>query len=90
MNITTNPVPAGNNNENVKKKALKYAGLALGAAALTATTVYLVKTGKIVDNEISDEDSETLKSLKEKAKEAKIKGYTKMTREELEEALKEK
>ena len=51
----------------------------------------LVNTGKIVDEEESSEDStETLKSLKARAKEAKIKGYSTMTREELEEALKEK
>ena len=38
------------------------------------------------------EDSEeklTLTELKEKAKELKIKGYTKMSKEELEEAIKE-
>ena len=44
----------------------------------------LVKTGKL----IPDEDSDDLKDLKEKAKELKIKGYTKMSKEELEEAIK--
>ena len=40
---------------------------------------------------IKDDDSEkelTLKELKAKAKELKIKGYTKMNKEELEEAIK--
>lgn len=37
-------------------------------------------------DETSDEN--TLKTLREKAKELKIKGYTKMTKEELEEAIK--
>ena len=47
----------------------------------------LVETGKITDRS-KDSDSE-LDELKEKAKEAGIKGYTKMTEEELKEALKE-
>ena len=47
----------------------------------------LVSTGKIIDEE---EVVESLTSLKAKAKEAKIKGYTTMTREELEESLKDK
>ena len=47
----------------------------------------LVKTGKLVPD--IDEDDE-LKDLKSKAKEKKIKGYTKMSKEELEEALKDK
>ena len=38
----------------------------------------LVSTGKI-----SDKDGDTLKELKAKAKELGIKGYTKMTEEEL-------
>ena len=44
----------------------------------------LVETGHM-----PDEKNETLASLKEKAKEMGIKGYTKMTKEELEEATKE-
>ncbi len=43
----------------------------------------LVKTGKISD----DLDAEELSKLRELAKEKKIKGYTKMTKEELKEAL---
>ena len=42
----------------------------------------LVETGHIVDKE-----DDSLKKLKELAKEAGIKGYTKMTKEELEKAL---
>lgn len=45
----------------------------------------LVKTGKISD----DLDAEELSKLRELAKEKKIKGYTKMTKEELQEALKD-
>ena len=45
----------------------------------------LVKTGKISD----DLDAEELSKLRELAKEKKIKGYTKMTKEELKEALKD-
>ncbi len=45
----------------------------------------LVKTGKISD----DLDVEELSKLRELAKEKKIKGYTKMTKEELKEALKD-
>ena len=45
----------------------------------------LVNTGKIIDE---NEVSESLTSLKARAKEAKIKGYTTMSKEELEEALK--
>jgi len=44
----------------------------------------LVTTGKL-----NDETEVTLAELKEQAREKGIKGYTKMTREELEEALKE-
>ena len=44
----------------------------------------LVNTGKL----IPEEDS-SLKELKEQAKELKIKGYTKMNKEELEQAIKE-
>ena len=52
----------------------------------------LVTTGKLTPetNEASKTDSEkTLTELREEAKEKGIKGYTKMTKEELEEALKE-
>ena len=44
----------------------------------------LVATGKISDKDSEDE----LKDLKDQAKEIGIKGYTKMTKEELEEAIK--
>ena len=51
----------------------------------------LVKTGKyIAENvEVSDSDK-TLTNLRNEAKEAGIKGYTKMTKDELEEALQSK
>ncbi len=50
----------------------------------------LVTTGKIVDNlEPLKEDEPSLLKLREVAKANKIKGYTKMTKEELESALKE-
>lgn len=45
----------------------------------------LVNTGKLIEDETSHEDS--LADLKEKAKELGIKGYTKMTKEELKEAI---
>ncbi len=45
----------------------------------------LVSTGKIVDK---GEDNAELQSLKDKAKELGVKGYTKMNQEELEEAIK--
>ena len=45
----------------------------------------LVTTGKISDEVPSDD----LKELKNKAKELGIKGYTKMSKEELEEKIKE-
>lgn len=45
----------------------------------------LVNTGKLIEDETTSEDS--LASLKEKAKELGIKGYTKMTKEELKEAI---
>ena len=45
----------------------------------------LVKTGHIAPKEESD----ILSELKEEAKELGIKGYTKMTKEELEDAIKE-
>lgn len=48
----------------------------------------LVKTGKYIP-EKNDNEDESLDDLKNKAKEKGIKGYTKMTKEELEEALKE-
>ena len=47
----------------------------------------LVKTGKYIPDKNDEDDS--LEELKNKAKEKGIKGYTKMTKEELEEALKE-
>ena len=43
----------------------------------------LVSTGKLSDKESNDD----LKSLKETAKELGIKGYTKMSKEELESAI---
>ena len=46
----------------------------------------LVETG-VINPEENTVQEETLTSLQEKAKEMKIKGYTKMTREELEEAI---
>lgn len=49
----------------------------------------LVKTGKLIpEDEIADD--ETLVELRSQAKEKGIKGYTKMTKEELEEALNDK
>ena len=45
----------------------------------------LVKTGKITDKDSIDD----IKELKAKAKELGIKGYTKMSKEELEEKIKE-
>ena len=51
----------------------------------------LVSTGKLTsetDEESQTKDEKTLTELKELAKEKGIKGYTKMTKEELEEALK--
>ena len=47
----------------------------------------LVKTGKYIPDKNDEDDS--LEELKNKAKEKGIKGYTKMTKEELEEALKD-
>ena len=47
----------------------------------------LVKTGKYIPDKNEEDDS--LEELKSKAKEKGIKGYTKMTKEELEEALKD-
>ena len=50
----------------------------------------LVTTGKIGDNISSSKEGEpTLLKLREIAKANKIKGYTKMTKEELEEAIKD-
>ena len=51
----------------------------------------LVTTGKLTpeSNDETKSDDKTLTELREKAKEKGIKGYTKMTKEELEEALKE-
>lgn len=48
----------------------------------------LVKTGKYIPE--ANGETDALEELKSKAKEKGIKGYTKMTKEELEEALKEK
>lgn len=48
----------------------------------------LVKTGKYIPEKYEEVDS-SLEDLKSKAKEKGIKGYTKMTKQELEEALKE-
>ncbi len=56
---------------------------------------YLVEHGKLTAEVMQEKDSEetkvekTLEELKEEAKEKGLKGYTKMTKEELEEALKE-
>ena len=47
----------------------------------------LVKTGKL--NQDKEEKDKTVADLKEEAKIKGIKGYSKMTKEELEEALKE-
>lgn len=49
----------------------------------------LVKTGKLIPEDEIDDD-ETLVGLRSQAKEKGIKGYTKMTKEELEEALNDK
>ena len=52
----------------------------------------IVSTNSLECLNIKDDDSDSetsLKDLKEKAKELKIKGYTKMTKEELEEILKD-
>ncbi len=49
----------------------------------------LVRTGKIVDDKFEISDEPTLSKLREEAKSLKIKGYTKMTKEELESAIKE-
>lgn len=50
----------------------------------------IVQTGVIPELENQDEETdEALEKLREEAKEKKIKGYTKMTKDELEEALKE-
>ncbi len=51
----------------------------------------LVRTGKIESEEsFSIGDTPTLSKLREEAKSLKIKGYSKMTKEELDEAIKEK
>ncbi len=49
----------------------------------------LVRTGRIVDDKFEISDEPTLSKLREEAKALKIKGYTKMTKEELESAIKE-
>ena len=49
----------------------------------------LVRTGKIIDDKFEISDEPTLSKLREEAKTLKIKGYTKMTKEELESAIKE-
>lgn len=51
---------------------------------------YIVETGNIDFKETEQVKSENITELKAKAKELKIKGYTKMTKEELEEAIKGK
>ena len=50
----------------------------------------LVRTGKIEDEEFDISDEPTLTKLREEAKSSKIKGYSKMSKEELEEKIKEK
>ena len=50
----------------------------------------LVRTGKIEDEEFDISDEPTLTKLREEAKSLKIKGYSKMNKEELEEKIKEK
>ena len=50
----------------------------------------LVRTGKIEDEEFDISDEPTLTKLREEAKSLKIKGYSKMGKEELEEKIKEK
>ena len=49
----------------------------------------LVRTGKIIDDKFEISDEPTFSKLREEAKTLKIKGYTKMTKEELESAIKE-
>ena len=49
----------------------------------------LVRTGKIEDQEFSISDEPTLTKLREEAKSLKIKGASKMNKEELEEAIDE-
>ena len=49
----------------------------------------LVNTGKLPEATIVTETTKTLAELKNIAKEKKIKGYTKMTKEELEKAIEE-
>ena len=50
----------------------------------------LVRTGKIEDEKFDISDEPTLTKLREEAKSLKIKGYSKMGKEELEEKIKEK
>ena len=49
----------------------------------------LVRTGKIEDNEFEIGDEPTLTKLREEAKSLKIKGASKMNKEELEKAIEE-
>ncbi|MBR1818324.1 MAG: ATP-dependent zinc metalloprotease FtsH [Bacilli bacterium] len=49
----------------------------------------LVRTGKIEDEEFNISDEPTLTKLRETARSLKVKGYTKMTKEELESAIEE-
>lgn len=49
----------------------------------------LVRTGKITDEEFEISDEPTLTKLREEAKSLKIKGYSKMSKEELEDAIEE-
>ena len=49
----------------------------------------LVRTGKIEDQEFEISDEPTLSKLREEAKSLKIKGASKMNKEELEKAIEE-
>ena len=49
----------------------------------------LVKTGKYIPDKIDEDVIDSLEELREQARKKGIKGYTKMTKEELEYALKE-
>lgn len=51
---------------------------------------YLVKYGKMPDEDIKEDDSITLKELKEEAKSLGIKGYSKLSKEELQDEIKSK
>ena len=49
---------------------------------------YIVENGNINFEEVKDEETTDIEELRNKAKELKIKGYTKMTKEELEKKIK--